>query len=32
MEYKFAKPVTDYVAAFNSALPADGLAAAFSCN
>jgi hypothetical protein len=32
MEYKFAKPVADYVAAFNSALPADGLEAAFSCN
>jgi len=32
MEYRFAKPVADYVAAFNSALPADGLAAAFSCN
>lgn len=32
VEYRFAKPVPDYVAAFNSALPADGPAATFSCN
>jgi len=32
VEYRFAKPVTDYVAAFNAALPADGPTAIFSCN
>jgi hypothetical protein len=32
VEYRFAKPVPDYVAAFNSALPPDGPAATFSCN
>jgi hypothetical protein len=32
VEYRFARPVADYVAAFSSALPADGPAATFSCN
>lgn len=32
MEYKFAKPVVDYVASFNAAAPTSGPAAAFSCN
>jgi len=32
VEYKFARPVADYVSAFNSALPDDGPIATFSCN
>ena len=32
VDYKFARPVPDYLAAFNAALPADKRAAIFSCN
>jgi len=32
VEYRFARPVLDYLAAFNSALPAGGPPAVFSCN
>ncbi len=32
LEYKFAAPVPDYVAAFGSAIPSNGNSPAFSCN
>ena len=32
LEYKIAKPVADYVVDFESALPADAVGSAYSCN